>query len=175
MANVVSKLRQALGAGARVSKYKIIMALPQAVGGGGDTSDMINTLCNSSSFPGLSQTPIEVHTQGRKVVIPGSTEYETTWTVTFYQTEGHELRKEFLRWMQAMDDFHNNKHQGDMTQFMVEAKVIQLDHDEQETASYLFKDLFPSQVSQVQVTDSSTNEIQNFDVTFSLTSWKLDK
>lgn len=171
MANVVSKLKTALGAGARQSKYKINMSTPAQIQG--NHGETINTLCNAQSFPGVTQGPINVYIQGRKLVLPGDTEYESTWSVTFYQTEAHELRKVFLAWMKAMDDFHNNKHQGDLAQLMVDAEVSQLDHDEKETITYLFKDLHPQSVSQVEVSDETQNEIQRFEVTFSYTSWQI--
>ena len=171
MANVVSKLKTALGAGARQSKYKINMSTPAQIQG--NHGDTINTLCQTQAFPGVTQGPINVFIQGRKLVLPGDTEYESTWTVSFYQTEAHELRKVFLEWMKAMDDFHNNKHQGNLSSLMVDADVSQLDHNEEETITYTFKDMHPQAVSQVDVSDESTNEVQKFDVTFAYTSWMI--
>lgn len=169
MANVVSELKQAVGPGARPSKYKILMNMPTASGGTG--GKIINTLCNAQSFPGVSQGPIEIYTQGRKLVLPGDTEYETTWTVTFYQTEDHKLRRDFLKWMKVMDDFQENKHQGNLAELMVEQTIIQLNHNEEEVASYRFEGLFPQNIGPVEVSDSEQNTISNFDVTFSFTSW----
>lgn len=172
MANVVSELKTALGPGARSSKYKIKLNMPQASGATG--GKIVNTMANASSFPGIQIGPIEVFTQGRKLVLPGETNYENTWTVTFYQTEGHELRREFLKWMHAMDDFHDNKHQADLVSLMTDVEVSQLNSQEEETVTYIFKDMFPSDVSAVTVSDSEQNTIQNFDVTFSFTSWVIE-
>ena len=172
MANVVSELKQALGAGARSSKYRINLNMPPAAGA--NNGKLINTLCNASSFPGLSIGPIEVYSQGRKLVLPGETTFETTWSVTFYQTEDHQLRKDFLKWLKVIDDFQNNKHQGDLASLMVEASVSQLDHNEEVTSTYVFEGLFPVSVDSIDVSDSQQNEIQTFQVQFNFTSWRVE-
>lgn len=169
MANVVSKLKTALGQGARSSKFKINLNIPQAQGSGG--GEVVDTLCTQSTFPGIQQTPIEVFQKGRKLVLPGETQYESTWTLTFYQTEEHDLRKDFIAWMKAMDNFEDNKHQGDFVAFMTEATVSQLNHDEAETQRYIFKGLFPSDVQAVQVSATDQGQVETFDVTFAFTNW----
>ena len=171
MANVISQLRTTLGVGAKSSKYQINMALPTAVSGAVG-SEPINILCNATSFPGVTITPIELYKQGRVVVYPGETEYERTWTCTFYQTENHKLRKDFVAWAKVMDDFQNNKHAGNPQELMIEAVVSQLDHNGDVSASYKFKDLFVNNVGPVTVSDAEANTIQSFDVTFSFTSWE---
>lgn len=169
MANIVSELKAALGPGQRSSKYKVKMNMPQASGQMG--GKVINTLAKSASFPGVTQGPIEVFTQGRKFILPGETDYENSWSMTFHQTEGHELRREFLKWMKAMDDWHDNKHQGNLVELMTDVEVSQLDHNEEEAVTYLFKDMFPQSVGTVEVNDTTQNEIQEFEVTFQFTSW----
>lgn len=169
MANVVQKLKAALGPGARQSKYRINMSMPSQVKG--NYGESIDVLCNAQSFPGVQQGPIEVYSQGRKLVLPGETEYENTWSVTFYMTEGHELRKQFLSWMKEMDDFHNNKHQGNLSQLMVDAEVSQLNHNEKVVQTYEFRDLHPQNVTEVDLSDETQNQVQSFVVTFAYTSW----
>lgn len=168
MATTISELKTTLGQGQRSSKYKIYIT------GDGDLSDF-NVLCSQSSFPSVSITPIEVYKQGRKIMLPGETEYENTWTVTVYQTEEHDLRNKILDWKDKIDDYHENKHQGDLDQMMSQGcKVVQLNAQGDETVTYRFQNMFPSGVGQVELSDETTNTIQTFDVTFSLTYWEIE-
>lgn len=171
MANVVQELRQAVGVGARPSKYKILLSFPPQTGA--SAGKEVNILCKSATFPSITQTPIEIFTQGRKLVLPGETTYTNSWALEFHQTEGHELRLEFLKWLKAIDDFHNNKHQGDLGALTVDQTIIQLDHKEEDQVQYRFHGLFPSEVGEVSVSDETVNQIEQFGVTFQFTSWTV--
>lgn len=167
---VISALKDKLKQGQRPNKYKIDVQQPQ--GASVDLKNM-NILCTQASFPGVSIAPIEVFQQGRKLVLPGHTEYDGTWDVTCYQTEGHDLRKELIKWKDYIDNFKENKHRSDpLDSTSGGTSVTQLDALGNNAITYEFQGLFPSQIGQVDLSDDSQNQIQTFSVTFSYTSWK---
>lgn len=168
--NKVAQLKSALGAGARANKYRVNFSVPAAVP---TTSDLVNVdvLCKAASFPAVSIGQIEVFNQGRKLIIPGDTAYDNTWNLTFYNTEGHELRKDMISWMVAADHFQNNSHSGNPADVMGELSVEQLDSKGNATAKYTFHNVFVQSVAELSVGDDTTDTIQEFDVTFSFTDW----
>jgi len=169
MANI-AELKQALGAGARTNKYQINFSIPSAVP---TTSDLkeADVLCKATQFPGMSITPIEVYSQGRKLLIPGATEYENTWTLTFYNTEAHNLRRDMIAWMKAADDFQKNIHSGNPNDILGELGVVQLDSDQKETVTYTFHNVWVSEVAAIELTADGEAEISEFEVTFSFSDW----
>lgn len=166
----VSDLKAALGQGAKVDKFTIELGVPSGDGTltlGADGPVLIK----ATSFPEKTLGQIEVWEQGRKLILPGDTAFSNTWTVTFYQTVGHDIRKMFIKWMDAIDNFEQNKHVCTPDMFMVEGKVNQLGCEGNETASYLFHNMFPSVVGEVTVDGSQPNQIQEFTVTFTYSHW----
>lgn len=168
-AKKLDELKTLLKAGARANKYKV-----QINGAAGVTIDAKNAdiLCKAASFPATTIGQIEVWNQGRKLVIPGDTSFDNTWNLTFYSTEDHALRKQFIDWMVKMDDFRENKHYATPGDVMAEMIVSQLDNAGNETAKYKFYDCFPQNISEITVGDDSTDTLVEFDVTFSFTNWE---
>ena len=170
MANKVASLKSAIGAAARPNKYRVNMAVPAAITTSSDLSTA-DTLCKATSFPSVSLGQIEVWTQGRKLVIPGDTTYTNTWTLTFYATEDHALRKDMIAWMRYTDHFQNNEHSGRPSSVLGELSVQQLDSQGNDTVTYTFHDVFVQEVGEISLGDDQVDTAMEFDVTFSFTDW----
>lgn len=169
MANKINDLKTKLGAGARPNKYRVIINAPEGITlGDNETPDL---LCKAANFPGMTIGQIEVWNQGRKLVLPGDTSFDNTWTVTFYQTEDHSLRKAFLEWLKAADNFQNNTHNINPSSVMTSMSVEQLDGDGNSKAKYSFDNVFVQAVGEIGVGDDNQDTAMEFDVTFSFTDW----
>jgi len=170
MANKLAELKSALGSGARANKYRVNFSVPAAVATSSNLQN-VDALCKAANFPAMTLGKIEVFNQGRKLIIPGDTAYENAWTLTFYNTEDHALRKDMIAWMRAADHFQNNSHSGNPTALMGELSVEQLDSAGNPTAKYTFHNVFVEGVGELAVGDDTADTIQEFDVTFSFTDW----
>ena len=165
-------LKQALGPGARANKYRVNFNIPPAVPKTADLST-VDTLCNAATLPQKSIGPIEVWNQGRKLVLPGDTAYPNEWTLTFYNTEEHNIRRAILEWMRSIDHFQDNMHSGVPIEIMTTLSVSQLDSAMNETVRYSFHCCWPKEVSEITVGDSEENQIQTFTVNFAYTEWVI--
>jgi len=170
MAATIMNLKQALGAGGRVNKYRLNFSIPSAVPVSSELQNS-DVLCKSTQFPGVTITPIEVFNQGRKLLIPGDTNYENTWTVNFYNTEDHGLRRDLLSWMRSADDFQHNTHSGNPVDVLGEMSVVQLDSMGKETVTYTFHNVFPSSVDAIELSDDTDGGVQEVAVTFTFSDW----
>jgi len=170
MANKIAQLKSALGAGARSSKYRVNFSVPAAIAAQSNLQD-VDALCKASNFPSMTVEPIEVFNQGRKLILPGDTTYTNTWTLTFYNTEDHGLRRDMIAWMKAIDHFQNNEHSGNPTDVMGELSVEQLDSAGNPTAKYTFHNVFVQEVEELAVSAEEQNTIQEFGVTFAFSDW----
>jgi len=168
--NKLSELKHALGAGARVSKYRVNFAVPAAVPTT-STLQNANALCKASNFPSMTIGQIEVFNQGRKLLIPGDTTYTNTWSLTFYNTEDHALRKDMIAWMKAADHFQNNQHSGNPAAVMGELSVEQLDSAGNATVKYTFHNVYVQEVSELSVEAETQDAIQEWECVFSFTDW----
>ena len=112
-----------------------------------------------------------------KLNLPGDTSFSGTYNITFYMTEGHDLRAKFLEWMNVLDNFKDNTHAVSPSEYLSILSIHQLKSDgtittADEKASYTLYNVFPSGVSEVQVDDATANTILTFDVTFTYTYWE---
>lgn len=169
MANKISELKSAIGAAARPNKYRVNFSIPASVPTVSDLSTA-DTLCKAANFPSMTIGQMELFNQGRKLVLPGDTEYTNTWTVSFYQTEDHAIRKDMISWMKSADHFQNNSHSGNPSALLGELSVEQLDSAGNGTAKYTFHNVFVQEVGEIALADE-TGEAMEFDVTFSFTDW----
>ena len=168
----IEQLKNVLGSGAKTDKFTIAIGTPVGAPDLGlSVDDPI--LCFSTSFPGKSSGNVEAWTQGRKLSLPGDTTFDEEWTVTFYQTPGHDLRKKLINWQTKIDNFRENNHTCTPGDFMVDANVIQLACNAKESANYVFHNMYPEKISSVNVASSSINTIETFDVTFKYSDWEI--
>lgn len=170
MANKLAELKQALGAAARASKYRVNFSVPASVPTTSDLSK-VDTLCKSATFPSMTIGQIPVFSQGRKLVIPGDTTYTTTWALTFYATEDHAIRKDMISWMRAADHFQTNTHSGNPNSVLGELSVEQLDSAGNPTVKYTFHNVFVQEVGEIALSDETQDTAMEFDVTFSFSDW----
>ena len=162
----INNIKNAIQGGARSNKYRVYVdqiADAQAA----------DLLCKSSTFPGRTLGEIEVFNQGRKYIIPGDTSFTNEWTLSFYNTQDHKLRLEFIQWMKQIDDFSNNVRAADVTQFLKTMKVYQINNDGSEGQGYVFNNVFPKDIGEITVEAETLDAIQEFDVTFSFTDWEV--
>lgn len=166
----VSQLKASLHGGAKTDKFTIEFGTPA-----GDGSLTLGVdgpiLCKATSFAQKTIGHASAFAQGRELKLPGNSEFDT-WEVTFYQTPDHNLRKMFIKWMSAIDNFGANTHTCDPDAFMTTAKVIQLGCNGEDSAHYEFFNLWPSMVSEVQVDAETVNTLQQFQVTFTYSHWE---
>ena len=176
MANKVNQLKSILGAAARPNKYRVTFDVPAAVNYAKDdhnTGRTFDILCKASSFPSMTIGQIEVFNQGRKLVIPGDTSYTNTWTLTFYQTEDHAIRKAMIAWMKRTDHWQGNSHSGEPANVMTDLNVEQLDSNGNATVMYTFHNAFVQEIGEITLGDDQQDTAMEFDVTFSFTDWTV--
>ena len=151
MSNKITELKKYIGAGARANKYRVYISFPSVLSIPSTVLNSLPVLCKSTSFPSKTIGQIEVFNQGRKLVLPGDTQYQNNWNCTFYNTEEHNIRRAFFEWMKACDHFQANSHSG-------------VPADE-------FHNVFPSEVSEIQVSADQNDQVQEFDITFTFTDF----
>jgi len=176
MSTKIKELKSTLGIGARANQFRIMIAAPAGISDGPDDDNNIDTLCKGTSIPGKTMGEIEVVARGtRKFMLPSVEDFDRTWTLTFYSTEGHDLYKKFDNWIKYLDSTKaNGRGTGDTNAMMTDgARVEQLSSvDGSVTATFEFYDMWPKSISSIEMGNSSSDEIEEFTVDMTFSYWE---
>lgn len=163
------------GGGARANLFEVSLGFPRLIGGPtGANNDIASFLVKSAALPASNVTPIDVNFRGRTLKVAGDRTFDT-WTVTILNDTDFELRSAFENWMNKINNVQTAEGLTDPTSYVSTAYVYQLDRDGSVLRSYKFWDVFPTNVSQIDVSYDSTDTIQEFTVEFQVQWWEAIK
>ena len=161
----LEELKSKLGLGARANKYMI--AIPY---GDGNTMD---TLAKGTSLPDVTLGTVEVWNKGRKMMVAGETQYAGTWDVTFYNTEGLDIKKLFEDEIDRIDSYlTETKSVTGNADYMNDLTVMQLNSQNEVTSTYVLHNAYPTVVSAVDLAADSADTISEVTVTFAYSHWE---
>lgn len=189
--NVNSFLQQ-VGQGVRSNLFQVsFYGFPTITDGSGQTisldADTATYLCKSAALPSSNLGVIEVPFRGRQVKIVGDRTFDT-WTATFINDTGFALRNAMEGWMAAMNSHVANTAQiynpsinatnatnVAATNYTADIVVKQLARtgnvDGGILRTYNLWGCFPTNVSQIDLSYDSNDQIEDFTVEFQMQYW----
>ena len=191
MANLktISQFKARLaGGGARPNLFEVhIPSFPVAANAAGadwtsEAQEDFRFLCKAAALPASNNGVIDVPFRGRIMKVAGDRTFDT-WTVTVINDEGFVLRDAFEEWMQLISKLDNNLGATDPSAYMVNAKVFQLGRGSVPSSrdnagasnavlkEYEFIDIFPTNISQIDLSYDSSDTIEEYTVEFQVQSY----
>ena len=180
IADFKSKL---IGGGARPNLFEVeLTTLPASVQGW--DADTFKFMCKAANMPAQNIASIDVPFRGRTFKVAGDRTIDP-WTITVINDEDFRLRRAFEEWSEQIAKLDNNLGTTEPAAYMVNAKVYQLGRgstasskDNSGTsnavlAEYQFVDIFPTNVSQIDLSYDSTDTIEEFTVEFQVQSFNI--
>jgi len=181
----ISQFKSALiGGGARLNLFEVEMTtLP---GGIAWDADNFRFMCKATNLPASNIANIDVPFRGRIFKVAGDRTIDT-WTITIINDEAFALRKAFEEWVNLIAKLDNNLGATLPESYMTNASVFQLGRGSVTSsrdntgdrnvvlAEYEFIDIFPTEVSQIDLSYDSSDTIEEFTVTFQVQSFTLSK
>lgn len=180
---------QLTGGGARPNLFRIeIPAIPAGVSALSTDAaayDATNfeILCKAGGIPASTVGVVEVPFRGRTFKVAGDRTFDT-WTVTVINDDDYQIRRVMEDWVQAVAQMQDGSGLKDPQDYMGTATVTQLtrlpsnvgDGDNEGTglangAQYEFTDIFPTNLSQIDLSYDSTDTIEEFTVEFQVNYW----
>jgi len=178
------------GGGARPNLFEVDIASIPAVTEGIDwDADTFKFLCKAAALPASNVAPIDVPFRGRILKVAGDRTFDT-WTVTVINDEDFKLRSAFELWMNGISKLDNNTGATNPTSYMANAVVHQLGRGankrmaESTTNSeiaggteikplrtYMFRDIFPTNISQIDLSYDTGDTIEEYTVEFQVQYW----
>jgi hypothetical protein len=175
MAFNVSTFRNSLAYdGARPNLFEVVLTGVPALGGQLSLEDF-TFKCKSAQIPGSTLGVVTVPYFGREVKFVGNRTF-ADWTVTVINDEDFKVRKFFERWMNVINSHETNTRGSGFTQpnsYVGQAVVKQYTKTGQSPTNlqYSFVDIFPTDLSAIDLDWGSNDTIEEFTVNFTYQYW----
>ena len=162
------------GGGARPNLFEVQLAFPDAVAIDNDVLQKARFLVKAAALPASNIAPIEIPFRGRILKIAGDRTFET-WTITVINDTDFSIRSAFEKWMNVINKMSDATGQVDPEEYQKDAVVKQLDRDGSVLRSYKFWDIFPTNISTIDLSYETTDTIQEFTVELQVQWWEAYK
>ena len=166
---------QLTGGGARANLFEVVLSFPELAQPADATAtlDKARFLVKGANMPASNIAQIEVPFRGRVLKIAGDRTFDS-WTVTVLNDTDFSIRSAFERWMNTINRVSDNTGLVNPADYQADAYVYQLDRDGSTLRSYRFYDVFPTQVSPIELSYDAQG-IQEFTVELQVQWWEAAK
>ena len=171
-----------IGGGARPNLFEVeLTTLPAGIEW---SADNFRYMCKAAALPASNVAAIDVPFRGRIFKVAGDRTFDT-WTVTIINDEGFILRTAMEEWMNQISKLENNLGATNPASYMTNAKVYQLGRGSKTSSEdntgdkntvlreYEFVDIFPTNISAIDLSYESSDTIEEFTVEFQVQSFSL--
>ena len=162
------------GGGARPNLFEVELAFPSAVGVDNDTLQKARFLVKAAALPASTVAPIDVPFRGRILKIAGDRTFET-WTIKVINDTDFSIRSAFEKWMNTINRMNDATGLTDPEEYQSDAYVYQLSRDGGILRSYRFYDVFPTNITTIDLSYETTDQLEEFDVELQVQWWEASK
>ena len=173
-----------IGGGARPNLFEVeLTTLPPNVVSDWD-AEVFSFMCKGANLPAQTIANIDVPFRGRIFKVAGDRTIDT-WTITVINDEDFRFRNAFENWTQQIANLDDNMGTTDPSAYMVNAKVYQLGRGSEKSSQnnggtenvvlkeYEFINIFPTNVSAIDLSYDTGDTIEEFTVEFQVQSLRL--
>ena len=184
MAHSLSDFKTTLsGGGARPNLFQVTLTMPTIAGytKPTDFDKELKMLCKAANLPASNIASIDVPFRGRTFKVAGDRTFDT-WSITVINDTSFNLRTGMEEWMQYIGQYQDASGVTKPSDYMVTATVDQLTRKATTqgstglsgldiTKSYKFYDIFPTNISAIDLSYDSSDAIEEFTVEFQVQYW----
>jgi hypothetical protein len=185
MAYKIQDFKSALtGGGARPNLFQVDLTLPPEILRDSKYEDgKFSILCKSAALPASNIASIDVPFRGRIFKVAGDRTFDT-WTVTVINDNDFAIRNTMENWMQAIGQYGDASGLTNPEDYMRLANVKQFKRGKSDVgfnkptgsglevaANYKFYDIFPTNISAIDLSYDTTDTIEEFTVEFQVQYW----
>ena len=173
-----------IGGGARPNLFEVeLTTLPPNVVSNCD-AEVFSFMCKGANLPAQTIANVDIPFRGRIFKVAGDRTIEP-WTITIINDEDFRFRNAFENWTQQIADLSTNIGATLPESYMTNAKVYQLGRGSKVSSTnssgdrnvvlkeYEFVDIFPTNVSAIDLSYDTGDTIEEFTVEFAVQSLNL--
>ena len=165
---------QLIGGGARPNLFEVELAFPE----GTNVDDALlyksRFLVKAAALPASTLAPIEVPFRGRILKIAGDRTFET-WTITVINDTDFAVRSSFEKWMNVINKMEDASGLQSPDTYQKDAIVHQLDRDGSTLRSYKMWDIWPTNISTIDLNYETVDTVEDFTVEMQVHWWEAYK
>ena len=184
----IDKFKSRLTGGiARPNLFEVVLAFPDGTvdESVSDIDPKSRFLVKAAALPASNIAPISVPFRGRQLKIAGDRTFDE-WTITVINDTDFAIRGSFERWMNSMSKVSDNAGNINPEDYTKDAYVYQLGRAGVDAGSqssqanmpilrtYKFYSVFPTNVSQIDLSYDSSDAVDEFTVTLQGQWWEAD-
>ena len=162
------------GGGARPNLFEVELVFPDPIAIENDVKEKSRFLVKAAQLPASNITPIEVNFRGRILKIAGDRTFDT-WTVTVINDVDFSIRSAMEKWMDFINSMEDATGSQDPAEYQPDAYVHQLDRDGSTLRTYKFHDVFPTNISAIDLSYETVDSVEEFTVEFQVQWWEAIK
>jgi len=162
------------GGGARPNLFEVVLSFPSASPADANVLDKARFLVKSAALPASNINPIEVPFRGRPLKIAGDRSFDS-WTITVINDTDFAIRSAFEKWMNVINRVSDNTGVSNPAAYQADAYVYQLDRDGSTLRAYHFFDIFPTNLSAIELSYETGGDIEQFTAEMQVQWWEAIK
>ena len=162
------------GGGARPNLFEVELVFPDPIAIENDVKEKSRFLVKAALLPASNITPIEVNFRGRILKIAGDRTFDT-WTVTVINDVDFAIRSAMEKWMDFINSMEDATGAQDPALYQPDAYVHQLDRDGSTLRTYKFHDVFPTNISAIDLSYETVDSVEEFTTEFQVQWWEAIK
>ena len=156
------------GGGARPNLFKATINFPSYAGG---DSEFTSFMVKGAGLPSSTIASIDVPFRGRQLKIAGDRTFEN-WTITVINDSEMKVRNSFETWLNGINEHVNNTGLQNPTDYQADMLIEQLGKDGSVTKTYTLRGGYPINVSQVDLSYDTNDQIEEFTVEIAYQYWE---
>jgi len=167
----INSFKSRLRGGVRPNLFEVSFTFPQGIA---TTQFQFNDslLIKASQIPASTLGNIDVPFMGRQIKIPGDRTF-TEWNITVLNDVDFTIRGAFESWMNEINSHATNATSDANPQAIYgTANVIQWDRDGTALQEYVIRDVYPSELSPIELAFDTNDQLQEFQVTLQYNYWE---
>jgi len=158
------------GGGARANMFRVTLNFPAFVSA---DVELASFMVKAASMPATNIDPIELPFRGRIIKLAGDRTFEP-WTLTLLNDVATETRSSLEAWSNGINGMRSNISIDDTALYQADATIEQLNGAGEVTKTYNMRSCWPSNVAAIDVSNDSSNTIQEYIVEMQYDYWEVD-
>lgn len=159
-----------IGGGARPTQFQVLLQFPTWVAGNA-AANAAPMMVKGTTLPASTITPIDVFFRGRIAKIAGERQF-ANWNVTILNDGDFVIKTALEAWSKGILAHSETGGRIAPTSYTANLLVHQLDRNDNIVKTYKFYNCFPQVVSEIQLDFGATQNIEEYQVEFSVDYWE---
>lgn len=162
------------GGGARSNLFEVVLSFPDVAPADANVLDKSRFLVKAAALPASTVAALPVMFRGRTLNVAGDRSFES-WSVTVINDTDFAIRSAFENWMNKINRVSDNTGVTDPAAYQADAYIYQLDRSGDTLRAYHFYDIFPTNLSAIDLSYESGGDIEQFTAEMQVQWWEAIK